>query len=118
MKRILTLTAALLASACTTGGATVATYQERENVDVCLTTITPDVDVATRRPLGWRYHRCGNPNQTINAGLHVSPSVIEVGVGVLGNIAGPVIGGKIIGKEIGPSGHAAPNTLTIRQEPR
>ncbi len=85
----------------------VTTY--RETVDVCVTSIVPDVNITDRRPFFWRYHSCSRPTETIAAGAMISPSVIEG----LAGAAGALGGGLIVGHMIGPSGHAAPKTITI-----
>lgn len=83
--------------------AEITTYRER--VDVCVTTIVPSVDIATRRPFFWRYHRCEDATDTITAGAVVSPSVVES----LSGAAGTLGAGWLVGDMIGPS----PKTISI-----
>ncbi len=108
MKRTLII-ATLFLSACT-ATPEVATYRESEKVDVCVTWLTAPNGLTDLRKLSWRYHPCSKAEDTIAAGAHVSPSVVES----LAGAAGALGGGLIIGEMIGPSGHATPREITVR----
>lgn len=101
MKRLLTL-APILLTACS--GVDVNTYRESSEVDVCATTMLPNVDPMTRRPYLWRYHPCSNPGQTIAAGSQISPSVAEEVIKATIPAAGYVGAARILGSEI-DAGH-------------
>ncbi len=99
------LPAILIALALTgcAGAPEITTY--REKVDVCVTTIVPSVDIATRRPFFWRYHPCEDATDTITAGALLSPSVGEA----MFDAAGTLGAGGLVGDMIGPS----PKTISI-----
>lgn len=82
----------------------------------CFTYLEPGHDCFDPRRTFWREHSAAEPSKTQYAGAVVRDPLCErLGVAGVG-AAGYLGGAQIIGDKIGPSGHAAPRTLTIRQE--